>query len=201
MAKDAELPALQSNKVTLSSNVFQRDKKDEMPMTSPIAWAQLRRDTEGNSCILVIESILTVAKLVLEAILHTMSMLIMAMYQPIMVETPARPKYAIPSDTKIGMTYIGVLAGDMVAGIDHHLSKPLHLLSDRSHVDPYHVFFILMPMVSSTLAGRPSPRLKKGKAAHLQLLSEDINSEFEERLQAACNKKGRAQKRRKSCGQ
>ncbi|KAL6830194.1 hypothetical protein V8C40DRAFT_179803 [Trichoderma camerunense] len=106
-AKYAELPALQSNEVLLLSHVFHRNKKDEVPMSSTRTWIQPRANSDGNSCMSVIESIFMVAKMAPEAMLHPMSRLITAMDQPAVVETPNGPTYAIPSDTRIGMTPAG----------------------------------------------------------------------------------------------
>lgn len=106
-AKFAELPAVQSHEVALLSNLFKRDSKSEVPISYPSTWMSLRRSPDGNSCLSVIESIITAAKMVPEAMIHPISRLIAAVDQPMIVETPKGATYAIPSDTRISMTPTG----------------------------------------------------------------------------------------------
>lgn len=78
-AKYAELPAVQSNEVLLLSNVFKREEKDNIPESSAKTWVQLRNNAVSNSCMSIIESIFTAAKLVPEVMLHPISGLITVM--------------------------------------------------------------------------------------------------------------------------
>ncbi|KAF4460190.1 hypothetical protein FALBO_13031 [Fusarium albosuccineum] len=106
-SKFAELPAVQSHEVALLSKVFERKDKVTVPESQPSTWMSIRTHTDGNSCMSVVESIVTSAKLVPEAMLHPVSRLVMAIEQPVVVEAPNGPTYAIPSDTVISMTPTG----------------------------------------------------------------------------------------------
>lgn len=106
--KFADLPAVQSHEVALLSKMFSRNNKNEVPESTPTTWVQLRNNTDGNACMSVIESIVTAAKMVPEAMMHPISRLITAMDQPVVVETPRGPTFAIPGDTKIEMTPTGI---------------------------------------------------------------------------------------------
>jgi len=71
--KFTELPAVQSHEVALLSKVFSRTDKNEVPESTAQTWCDISKTTDGGSCMSVIESLITAAKMVPEAMLHPIS--------------------------------------------------------------------------------------------------------------------------------
>lgn len=97
-----QLPPVQSSEVMFISKMFERKNKNEVPMSTVTSWKSVSNHTDGTPCISVIESMFKAAKMVSEAMVHPLSRIITAMNQPVVVDTPRGPLYAIPRGTTIG---------------------------------------------------------------------------------------------------
>ena len=72
-SKYAELPAVQSHELTFLAKMFSRRGKEEVPESTAKTWVEMNQHPDGVSCMSVIESIFTSAKMVPEAMMHPMS--------------------------------------------------------------------------------------------------------------------------------
>ena len=106
--KSADLPAVQSQNALFMSKVFSRKDEDDVPISTAKTWWEMTQHSDGASCMSVIESVFTAAKMVPEALMYPISGLVRQMNQPVVRNTPKDPALSIPSTTKIVMTPNGI---------------------------------------------------------------------------------------------
>ena len=70
---------IRSRKGSLLLKMFQRKNKDGVLESTPSTWLEMGKNNDGNACMSVIEDLVTVAKMVPEAMIHLISRLLMAM--------------------------------------------------------------------------------------------------------------------------